>query len=80
MREEIARNLYVDTRGGLKPLVWTRDAFSDFMNALLHYREYEPFLDYLEKLPKWDGALAGWRRRSEDIGSVFLSGFFLISC
>ena len=30
MREEIARNLYVDARGGLKPLVWTRDAFSGF--------------------------------------------------
>ena len=25
------------------------------MNALLHYREHDPFLDYLEKLPEWDG-------------------------
>ena len=55
LREQIARQFYVDTREGPKPLAWGRDAFNDSMNALLHYREHDPFLDYLEKLPEWDG-------------------------
>ena len=55
LREQIAREFYVDTREGPKPLAWGREAFHDTLNALLHYRERDPFLDYLDGLPEWDG-------------------------
>ena len=55
MREEIARQFYIRTREGPKPLAWGREAFHDTLSALLHYRERDPFLDYLDELPLWDG-------------------------
>ena len=55
MREQIARQFYVLTREGPKPLMWGREAFHDTLNALLHYREHDPFLDYLEDAEPWDG-------------------------
>ena len=55
MREEIARQFYIRTREGPKPLAWGREAFHDSLSALLHYRERDPFLDYLDELPLWDG-------------------------
>ena len=55
MREQIARQFFVDTRDGPKPLSWGRDAFHETLKALLYYRERDPFLDYLEELPEWDG-------------------------
>ena len=55
MREQIARQFYVHTKDGPKPLAWGREAFHDTLNALLQYRERDPFLDYLEGLPEWDG-------------------------
>ena len=58
MREEIARQFYIRTREGPKPLAWGREAFHDTLSALLHYRERDPFLDFLDELPLWDG-LAG---------------------
>ena len=55
MREEIARQFYIRTHEGPKPLAWSREAFHDTLSALLHYRERDPFLDYLDELPLWDG-------------------------
>ena len=45
-----------------KPLVFGRTAWEDNFNALLHHAEVDPFGEWLEALPKWDGKhrLDGW--------------------
>ena len=55
LRELIARQYWVRTGNGTKALSWGREAFHDTLNALVHYRERDPFADCLESLPPWDG-------------------------
>ncbi|MDD9994106.1 MAG: hypothetical protein OXP75_20090, partial [Rhodospirillales bacterium] len=55
LRERIARQYFVQTPGGVRPLKWGRDAFHDTLNALVYYRERDPFMDWLDQLPPWDG-------------------------
>ena len=55
LRERIARQYYVRTKEGPKPLYWGRDAFTDTLDALVRHREIDPLVDWLDGLPEWDG-------------------------
>ena len=55
IREGIARQYFVQTKEGPRALYWRRDSFSDTLNALAFYREVDPFEEWLEAGPKWDG-------------------------
>ena len=55
LRERIARQYFVKTKEGPKPLSWGRDSFADALDALVHHREVDPLIDWLESLPAWDG-------------------------
>ena len=55
LRERIARQFYVHTKEGPKPLYWGRDAFTDTLDALVRHREIDPLVDWLDGLPEWDG-------------------------
>ena len=55
LRERIARQYFVRTKEGPKPLFWGRDAFTDTLDALVHHREIDPLIDWLYALPEWDG-------------------------
>ena len=55
LRERIARQFFVHTREGPKPLAWGRDAFTDTLDALVLHREIDPLVDWLDNLPAWDG-------------------------
>ena len=55
LRETIARQYYVRTKEGSRPLHWGRETFHDTLNALLFDREVDPFEEWLESLPPWDG-------------------------
>ena len=54
IRERIARQYFVHTKEGPRPLYWGRDSFPDALNALAFYREIDPFEEWLERLPPWD--------------------------
>ena len=56
IREGIARQYFVQTKEGPRALYWGRDSFSDTLNALVFHREIDPFEEWLEALPTWDGA------------------------
>ena len=45
-----------------KPLAFGRTIWEDSFSALLHHAEVDPFRDWLEALPRWDGTdrLSGW--------------------
>ena len=54
-----------------KPLAFGRSAFDDAFAALLHHAEVDPFLEWLEGLPAWDGEarLDGWLARVFDVAT-----------
>ena len=54
-----------------KPLAFGRTAFEDSFAALLHRVEVDPFLEWLEGLPAWDGEarLDGWLSRVFDVAT-----------
>ena len=54
IREGIARQYFIQTKEGPRPLLWGRDSFEDTLNALLFYREVDPFEELLEAGPAWD--------------------------
>ena len=56
IREGIARQYFVQTKEGPRALYWGREPFSDTLNALAFHREVDPFEEWLEALPPWDGA------------------------
>ena len=55
VRERIGRQYFVQTKEEPKPLNWGRDSFSDTLNALAFDREIDPFEQWLEDGPEWDG-------------------------
>ncbi len=55
IRERIARQYFVHTKEGPRALYWGRDGFQDTLNAVLFHREVDPFEEWLEALPPWDG-------------------------
>ena len=56
LREYIGNNYsYTTEAGKMSPLKYGHVGWEDATNALLHHREVDPFKDWLESLPEWDG-------------------------
>ena len=57
LREEVAeRFAYVSEHNGEPvPLRFGRDAWYDAVNAIVHLRRVDPFLEWIENLAPWDG-------------------------
>ena len=53
--DSIARQYWVKTKQEASPLVYGRTAREDAINALAYHREVDPFQEWLEALPQWDG-------------------------
>ena len=68
-----------------KPLAFGRTAWEDSFSALLHHAEVDPFREWLEALPRWDGAerIGSWlatvfRVRESDGLAEWASRFLLL--
>ena len=55
LRRVIAENFSYQTSRGSAPLHYGGETWQLWMNALLHDREVDPFVLWLEALPPWDG-------------------------
>ena len=55
LRDTIARRFKYSTKNGLSDLRFGRDGWMDALNAYCNKRRIDPFIDWLEHLPKWDG-------------------------
>ena len=57
LRREIAGKFSYQLAGGkgIAPLRFGAESFTENLNALLYHRETDPFKDWLEALPAWDG-------------------------
>lgn len=56
IRATIARRCsYMRSDGKPYPLIYSKERFHDLMDALGHYRRVDPFIEWLEGLPAWDG-------------------------
>ena len=63
LREVIAKRFTYEKREGVQsPLTFARDAWTDTLNAFLYDHEVDPFAEWLDALPRWDGTerLGGW--------------------
>ena len=63
LREVIAKRFTYEKREGVQtPLTFGREAWADAFNAYLFGREVDPFEEWLDALPRWDGKerLGGW--------------------
>ena len=58
LRRQIADRFSYRLAGdkGVAPLRFGLDSWGEHLNALLHHLEVDPFLVWLESLPKWDGS------------------------
>ena len=56
LREYIAEHyVFQDNRSQYRLLRWGRDLFNDLCYAHVHEYRVDPFIEYLEALPGWDG-------------------------
>ena len=55
LRERIADKFLYVTKDGQAPLAFSKDRFSDVIDALLNSRRIDPFKEWLDALPEWDG-------------------------
>ena len=55
VRWELEEKIRVAGSKGLIPLYFGISAFDDVLNVLLNDKELDPFIDWLEALPEWDG-------------------------
>ena len=57
IRERIAARFWHKARTAPESsrLRFTREALTDYLNALGHHRQVDPFLEWLAQLPPWDG-------------------------
>ena len=55
LRREIAEGFLYEGQTERKALRFSKDSWDEYLNALLHHRERDPFRDWLEGLPAWDG-------------------------
>ena len=55
LRERVAERHSVVTSRGPSPLRFGRDAWRDAVNAIVHPLTFDPFVEWLEGLPGWDG-------------------------
>ena len=54
LRQEIAEKFLYNGHRGPAALRFSKDSWDEHLNALLYHREVDPFLVWLEALPKWD--------------------------
>lgn len=55
LREKIATSYGYATSRGVSPLRFGRESFKDALDAILYDLERDPFAEWLEALPEWDG-------------------------
>ena len=55
IRNELRRRFKYLGGKGAAPMNFSRDMFFDRLDALLAHREDDPFIEWLEALPEWDG-------------------------
>lgn len=53
--DTMATRYVYSTSNGFKPLRWSGDLWRTAYNALLYKYEVDPFREYLDALPEWDG-------------------------
>ncbi len=72
LRERIADKFLYVTKDGKAPLAFSKDRFSDVIDALLNSRRIDPFKEWLDALPEWDGEkrLDFWLTRCFQIGDI----------
>ena len=72
LRERIADKFLYVTKDGQAPLAFSKDRFSDVIDALLNSRRIDPFKEWLDALPEWDGEkrLDFWLTRCFQIGDI----------
>ena len=72
LRERIADKFLYVTKDGQAPLAFSKDRFSDVIDALLNSRRIDPFKKWLDALPEWDGEkrLDCWLTRCFQIGDI----------
>ena len=72
LRERIADKFLYVTKDGQAPLAFSKDRFSDVIDALLNSRRIDPFKEWLEALPEWDGEfrLDFWISSCFEIGTI----------
>ena len=54
-RREIAEKFSYTAKDEIRPLRFSKDLWDEHLNAMLHFRERDPFRDWLKALPTWDG-------------------------
>ncbi len=67
LKREIADNFTYQTTRGNQPLRYGRETWREYLDALLFDREVDPFLDWLESRPAWDGV----QRLDHWLGELF---------
>ena len=72
LRERIADKFLYVTKDGKAPLAFSKDRFSDVIDALLNSRRIDPFKEWLDALPEWDGEkrLDFWLTGCFQIGDI----------
>ena len=55
LRTELARRFQYQASRGTAPLAYGPDGWNVCVNSILHDNECDPFLDYIEAVPEWDG-------------------------
>ena len=62
MRRTINRRFIYETTRGISPLKFGRESWADYTLALYDDNRVDPFQEWLEQLPEWDGKprLDGW--------------------
>ena len=55
LRLEIADKFSYTAQQGIRDLKFGKDSWDEGLNAMLFHRERDPFRDWLENLPQWDG-------------------------
>ena len=55
LRERISEEFMYTAKEGPVPLTIGKDRFADLIEALLDSRRVDPFKEYLDNLPAWDG-------------------------
>ena len=72
LRERIADKFLYVTKDGQAPLAFSKDRFSDVIDALLNSRRIDPFKEWLDALPDWDGEfrLDFWISSCFEIGTI----------
>ena len=63
LREVMAKRMQYEKRPDvMAPLRFTRESWDNTLNAYLYHREVDPFKEWQENLPRWDGVkrARGW--------------------